>query len=144
MFPAGKEVHQGSRRFSQSSGKDEPSAAAALPPTAAAPPSTTDNSITDMTNVGSSGGESGKVLPRWDGDRRFMFPAAKEVHQPGRRMSGSSPSYSSDKKSDVPIKTSASPPKSSGGGIAGAIAGRRRVSPYHFLLWPLLGASQLH
>ncbi|EXJ95113.1 hypothetical protein A1O1_00232 [Capronia coronata CBS 617.96] len=124
MFPAGKEVHQGSRRYSQSSGKDDAgntSAAAAFPP-----PLLPD---TDATNAASTTAESGKVLPRWDGDRRFMFPAGKEIHQPARRLSSSSSASSSgDKKVDAPTKTSASPPKSSGGGVAAAIAGRRRSS----------------
>lgn len=128
MFPAGKEVHQGSRRYSQSSGKDVPASstasadavAAAPPPPAAAP---ADDSTTGST-------ATGQAMPRWDGDRRFMFPAAKEIHQPARRGSSSSTSSASgEKKVDAPTKTSASPPPaSSGGGIAAAIAGRRRSS----------------
>ncbi|KAL2414709.1 hypothetical protein ABEF95_004801 [Exophiala dermatitidis] len=134
MFPAGKEVHQGSRRYSGSQPKENTSSASsAPPPTPAAPaaPATDTNTITDVTNASAdsgSGGSSGKVLPRWDGDRRFMFPAPREIHEPAqpRRMSGSS----GDKKAGTGAAAS-SPPKSStssSGGIAAAIAGRRRSS----------------
>ncbi|EXJ90105.1 hypothetical protein A1O3_03174 [Capronia epimyces CBS 606.96] len=129
MFPAGKEVHQGSRRFSQSSDKDVPPpvTAAAVATTADAAPAPPSLATAPADDSATAAQSTGQALPRWEGDRRFMFPAAKEIHQPARRMSSSSTS-SGEKKAGAPTKPSTSPPASSGGGIAAAIAGRRRSS----------------
>ncbi|OAP65182.1 hypothetical protein AYL99_01154 [Fonsecaea erecta] len=126
MFPAGREVHEGSaaRRMSGSSGSDKtadspiltnatPSAAAAA--AAGATPALPDYPVVDK-----------KVLSNpdaWGGDRRFMGMGAREVHVPARRLSGSG----ANKPAEVP-KASSPPATSSGGGVAAAIAGRRRSS----------------
>jgi len=125
MFPAGREVHQGSRRYSGSkdAGPDtlsdlSTSPATPIDATNAPPPTPADTEPTTM----------GKILPSWEGDRRFMFPTGKEIHQPARRASQS---QGSDQGAAAPVKAAASPPPSSspkGSGIAAAIAGRRRSS----------------
>ncbi|KIW54662.1 hypothetical protein PV05_07009 [Exophiala xenobiotica] len=127
MFPAGREVHQGSRRYSGSKESADPASLATSPstmttPTTTAPPPTpADTEAPTMI---------GKILPSWDGDRRFMGTTPKEIHQgPARRGSQSSEkSAGAAGASGGPIKSSASPPTSPGGGIAAAIAGRRRSS----------------
>jgi len=119
MFPAGKEVHEGSaRRMSGSSSTtaDSPvltnaTAAAA----AAATPALPDHPLTER-----------KVLSNpdaWGGNRLFMGRSGKEVHEPARRPSGSSAT-----KPEVVPKSSSPPATNIGGGVAAAIAGRRRSS----------------
>ncbi|OAL39964.1 hypothetical protein AYO20_00877 [Fonsecaea nubica] len=127
MFPAGREVHESTaRRLSGSSGSDKTAdspiltnatpAAAAAAAAAGATPALPDYPVVER-----------KVLSNpdaWGGDRRFMGMAGKEVHEPSRRLSGSSAA----KPADVLPKASSPPATSSGGGIAAAIAGRRRSS----------------
>lgn len=127
MFPAGREVHQGSRRYSGSKGSDTDSNTTLSPTTSnTAPPPPAPTPIAEEPPTTSS-----IVHPPWEGDRRFMFPAAKEVHQPAvRRGSGSQSSADKSAAANAaasPTRTSGSPPTSSGGGIAAALAGRRRV-----------------
>jgi len=128
MFPAGRQVHEGSRRYSGSKSDAAESDASSPPasitgtansvvpalPVADANPSTTD-STTDSV-----------IHPPWEGDRRFMFPVAKEIHKPARRGSQSS------EKSQEAVKTatagSGSPPTGGMSGIAAAMSGRRRSS----------------
>ncbi|KAK4941033.1 hypothetical protein LTR10_018954 [Elasticomyces elasticus] len=124
MFPAGREVHQGSRRYSGSKDSDtdmtlSPTVSNTGPPPPAPTPAT--ELPPDLEPA-----SPGRVHPPWEGDRRFMFPAGKEVHQPAVRRG----SQSSEKSAGSPgaVRTSASPPASSGGGIAAALAGRRRSS----------------
>ncbi|KIY02096.1 uncharacterized protein Z520_02234 [Fonsecaea multimorphosa CBS 102226] len=120
MWPAGREVHEGSvRRMSGSSGSDKTAESPVLnnatPATDAGPPALPDYPLVEK-----------KVLSNpdaWGGDRRFIGRIGREVHEPARRLSGSSAS----KPADVP-KASSPPATSSGGGIAAAIAGRRRSS----------------
>ncbi|OQU98750.1 hypothetical protein CLAIMM_04485 [Cladophialophora immunda] len=127
MWQTGREVHEG-RRMSGSSGSDKtadspvltnatPAAAAAAAAAAAVgtTPALPDYPVVDK-----------KVLSNpdaWGGDRRFMGMGGKEVHEPARRMSGSS----ANKPAELP-KASSPPATGSGGGIAAAIAGRRRSS----------------
>lgn len=140
MFPAGREVHQGSRRYSGSKESADPASLATSPstmttPTTTAPPPTpADTEAPTMI---------GKILPSWDGDRRFMGTTPKEIHQgPARRGSQSSEkSAGAAGASGGPIKSSASPPTSPGGGIAAAIAGRRRVCGWQNTCTPPLPPS---
>lgn len=109
MFPSGKQVHEGSTGFT--------------PADKETPPTLIPTSITTA-----SGGEpAAKILPSWEGDRRFMFPSGKQIHEPGRRLSGSSgtsgKSVEPTAKAAPPAAASASPQAA----IANAIAGRRRV-----------------
>ena len=120
MFPSGKEVHEGSRRMSGSTPSDTTSSAM----TDAAPAAGTGSTLPDHPVT------EKKVLSNpdaWGGDRRFVgVRGAREVHEPARRMSGSSET----KPAGAP-KSSSPPATGSGGGIAAAIAGRRRVCPLH-------------
>lgn len=123
MFPAGKEVHEGSaRRMSGSSATsaESPVLTSAVPvggaAVAGATPAMPEYPVVEK-----------KILSNpdaWGGDRRFMGRTGKEVHEPARRLSASS---ASKPVMEVP-KSSSPPAQSSGGGIAAAIAGRRRVS----------------
>ncbi|KAJ9616846.1 hypothetical protein H2200_000566 [Cladophialophora chaetospira] len=120
MFPAGKQVHEGSKRRpsgSSSTSADSPVLTNATPPAeAAATPALPDHPVTEK-----------KVLSNpdaWGGNRLFMGRAGKEVHEPARRRS----SASSGPKPEVVPKSSSPPATNTGGGIAAAIAGRRRSS----------------
>ena len=122
MFPAGRQIHEGSSSY-----VPPPAGAAQSPPVSI--PSTT----TSTSGASGSPPSSGKILPSWEGDRRFMFPTAKELHQPGRRLSGSSGSdkstASAAAKATAPVASAASSAASAvTNPIANAIAGRRRVS----------------
>ncbi|KIW18859.1 hypothetical protein PV08_03148 [Exophiala spinifera] len=128
MFPVGREVHQGSRRYSGSKGSADLStstgsdgATAATAGVLDSPPATTAATATTAS--------TGKVFPPWEGDRRFMGTVPREIHEGARRNSQSSDKSTGSTSSGVgAVKTSASPPTSPGGGIAAAIAGRRRSS----------------
>lgn len=111
MFPAGKQVHEGSAGYTPAEKE--------TPPTV----------IPTSTTTASGSPPAAKVLPSWDGDRRFMFPSGKQVHEPGRRLSGSS--GTSGKAVESTAKAASPPPASSSPqtAIANAIAGRRRVRP---------------
>ncbi|KIW70569.1 hypothetical protein PV04_02827 [Phialophora macrospora] len=123
MFPAGKEVHQGStRRMSGSSSSSAPAESPVLTNAAPAAEIAGTPALPEYPLV------EKKVLSNpdaWGGDRRFMGRAGKEVHEPARRPSGSSAT-----KPEVVPKKSSSPATGTGGGggIAAAIAGRRRSS----------------
>lgn len=81
---------------------------------AAASPALPDHPVTEK-----------KVLSNpdaWGGNRLFMGSAGKEVHEPARR-----PSASSATKPTVVPKSGSPPATGAGGGLAAAIAGRRRV-----------------
>lgn len=141
MFPTGREVHEGSRRMSQSSSKSDD---LAVPPAAAAPAAAAGaapvSALPDYPVV------EKKVLSNpdaWGGDRRFMGMLGKEVHQPARRMSGGSGGAAKPTvdAASPPPKSSASPPASSGGGIAGAIAGRRRVCTFPIVFFSPVPSS---
>jgi len=112
MFPSGKEVHQGSSGY--------------VPVEKETPPTVIPTSTT--TASGSPPGSTAKIIPSWEGDRRFMFPSGKQVHEPSRRLSGSSgtsgKAVESTAKASSPPPTNASPQSA----IATAIAGRRRSS----------------
>jgi hypothetical protein len=114
MFPAGKEVHEGSaRRMSGSS-----AATAESPVLTNAAPAAPTQALPEYPVV------EKKVLSNpdaWGGNRLFMGRAGKEVHEPARRPSGSS---STKPEVTAPPKSS-SPPAP--GAISAAIAGRRRV-----------------
>ncbi|KAJ9632915.1 hypothetical protein H2204_007483 [Knufia peltigerae] len=137
MFPAGREVHQGSRRYSGSNKDSDPSVSTAAAATASAvaadsavidsqPPPTT----TTSTSTAAAAMPTGKILPSWEGDRRFMGTVPREIHEGAgaRRNSQSSDKSTGSTGFAGAVKTSASPPTSPGGGIAAAIAGRRRSS----------------
>ncbi|KIW90052.1 uncharacterized protein Z519_09483 [Cladophialophora bantiana CBS 173.52] len=122
MWPTGREVHEGStRRMSGSSGSDKtadsPVLTNAAPATAAgATPALPDYPVVEK-----------KVLSNpdaWGGDRRFLGMSGREVHEPARRMSGSS----ANKPAEVPKASSPTAMSPPGGGVAAAIAGRRRSS----------------
>ncbi|KAL6252702.1 hypothetical protein RBB50_000421 [Rhinocladiella similis] len=130
MFPSGREVHQGSRRYSGSKDSDPASVlststdSATASAAAAAPSAVLDSQPTTAVSAG-------KILPSWEGDRRFMGTVPKEIHEgaAARRSSQSSDkSTGSAGFGGSAVRTSASPPTSPGGGIAAAIAGRRRSS----------------
>ncbi|EXJ62234.1 hypothetical protein A1O7_02667 [Cladophialophora yegresii CBS 114405] len=125
MFPAGKEVHQGStRRMSASSAS---SATAESPVLTNATPAAAAGAGTDATPaLPEYPVVDKKVLSNpdaWGGDRRFMGRAGKEVRQPARRPSGTSAA-----RPEVVPKSSSPPATNAGGGLAAAIAGRRRSS----------------
>ncbi|KAJ9502485.1 hypothetical protein H2202_001606 [Exophiala xenobiotica] len=126
MFPAGREVHQGSRRYSGSKESADPTTGLATSPSDATTPTMATTTAPPPTPADADAPTSmiGKVLPAaWDGDRRFMGTTPKVIHEGPAARRGS---QSSDKS--APIKSSASPPASPGAGIAAAIAGRRRSS----------------
>ena len=116
MFPAGKQVHQGSSTYTPLEKED--------------PPVTIPSSTVESGSPPTSS-SPGKVIPSWDGDRRFMFPSGKQIHEPARRASESG--GSSGGKVTAATPKAASPPQSTQTSIASAIAGRRRVrrSPSH-------------
>jgi hypothetical protein len=141
MFPAGREVHQGSRRYSGSKESADPTTGLATSPSDATTPTTATTTAPPPTPADGEAPTSmiGKVLPAaWDGDRRFMGTTPKEIHQPPAARRGSQSSDKSARSAaGAPIKSSASPPASPGAGIAAAIAGRRRVCLWQTHLLPL-------
>jgi len=118
MFPAGKQVHEGSARRlsgSSSASADSPVLTTAVPAAeVAATPALPEYPLVDKKTLSNP--------DAWGGNRLFMGRAGKEVHEPARR-----PSASSATKPEV-VPKSSSPPANAGGGIAAAIAGRRRSS----------------